>query len=155
MRADPALGLLGLELVQRVEPGGILEGPPVELQEIHLAHAEPLQPLLDAGAHHLGRHRLRRRAPFGEGERPLRPAPPRQQPSGHQLGAAVVIGHVEGVEAGIGIGAERVGRPVEVERRAVLLHVGDLPETRQDAADGEVRGELEALGLPGHVGLRV
>ena len=69
----------------------------------------------------LGRHRAGRRAPFGEDRRRAsrpRSAPPcGDQPveaAGDVLGAAVVVGHVEGVEAGLGIGAP--GRPPRASR---------------------------------------
>ena len=100
-RADQPLLLQLGHLVQRVEPGRMLEGPPVELQQIDLLDAEPVEPLLHALAHDVCCHRSRLGAPFGEGERTLlalRIA--RQQPAGDDLGAAIVVGHVERVEAG-------------------------------------------------------
>src|SRR5208282_1403263 len=53
-----------LEALHRVEIGGVLERPPVELEEIDRLHPEPLAAALDALAYGLGRHRTRRRAPF-------------------------------------------------------------------------------------------
>ena len=106
-------------LVQRVEPGRMLEGPPVELQQVDLLHAEPVEPLLHAPAHDVRCHRPGLRAPFGEGERPFflgRVA--REQPPGDDLGAAVVVGHVERVEAGLGIGLQRVGAAFRIDRLA-------------------------------------
>ena len=41
-------------------------------KQIDLVDAEPGKPLLDAATHDVGRHRPRLRAPFGEGERPVR-----------------------------------------------------------------------------------
>ncbi len=65
---QPVVAQLG-HLVQRVEPGRMLEAPPVELQQIDPVDAEPRPPLLDAGAHDRGRHLARGRTPFGEGQR--------------------------------------------------------------------------------------
>ena len=54
------------------------------------------------------------------------------------LGAAVVVGHVEAVEAGLGIVGQWPPRPVGIEGAAVALHVGDLPQAGDDAADLEI-----------------
>ena len=118
-RADQPLFFQPRHLMQRVEPGRMLEGPPVELQQVDLLDAEPVEPLLHAPAHDVRCHRPGLRAPFGEGERPLclgRVA--REQPAGDHLGAAIVVGHVERVEAGLGIGLERVGAAFRIERLA-------------------------------------
>ena len=50
-RADQPLLLQLRHLMQRVEPGRMLEGPPVELQQIDLLDAEPVEPFLHAPAH--------------------------------------------------------------------------------------------------------
>ena len=60
-RADQPLVLQPRHLVQRVEPGRMLEGPPVELQQVDLVDAEPVEPLLHALAH--DRRRSSARAP--------------------------------------------------------------------------------------------
>ena len=93
------------------------------------------------GAHDLRRHRPGLRAPFGHGDRPPSPRIAREQPAGDQLGAAVVVGHVEGVEAVRGIGLRAHRRPLGVERRAVLLDVGDLPEAADQPARSQARRE--------------
>ena len=64
--ADPALGLQLAELAHGVEIGRMLEHPPMQLQEIDPLGLQPVQAALDAGAHDLGRHLARRRAPLGE-----------------------------------------------------------------------------------------
>ena len=58
---------------------------------------------------------------------PRRRTVPGQQPPGDQLGAAVMVGHVEGVEAGLGVGVEGVGAALGVQRLAALLQVRHLP----------------------------
>ena len=57
-----------------------------------------------------------------------------------------MVGHVEGVEARVGVGAQGLGGPVEVERPAVALHVGDLPQPGHDPADVEAGRQLAAVG---------
>ena len=54
-RADQALLAQARHLVQRIEPGRMLERPPVELQQVDAFDAEPVEPLLDARAHDLRR----------------------------------------------------------------------------------------------------
>ena len=97
-----------VELLHRVEIGEMLEAPPMELEEIDRRHAKAPQAALDAGAHDFRRHRAGRRAPFGEGDGPMRagsfaPGDASQKPSRDQFRAAVVVGHVEGVEARSGV----------------------------------------------------
>ena len=65
--ADQPFLLHRLHLMQRVEPGGVLEAPPVELQQVDAGDAQPVEPLLHAAPHHVARHRPGLRAPFGEG----------------------------------------------------------------------------------------
>ena len=120
------------ELVQGVEPGRVLEAPPVELQEVEAGDAEAGEAFLDAGAHHLGGHRAGLGAPFGE--RDAAPAAG-EEAAGDELGAAVVVGHVEGVEAVADVGFQRVGAAVGVDGGSVLLEVGDLPEAADHAGD--------------------
>ena len=145
-RADQPLLLQPRHLVQGVQPRRMLERPPMELKQVDLVDAEPVEPLLHALADDIGRHRPRLRAPFGEGGRALfaiRIA--RQKPAGDQFRAAVVIGHVERVEAGLRIGLERVGAKLGVERRAVLLEIRNLPEAADQAADGEPVAKDDAV----------
>ena len=66
-----------------------------------------------------------------------------QQPAGDDLGTAIVVGHVEAVEAVRRIGLEVVRCQVGVEGGAVLLHVGHLPEAADEAADVEAVGERQ------------
>lgn len=76
----------------------------MQLQEIDPRNAKAVEAALDARFDDLARHLSRRRAPLGEGVAPFRVL--LQEQSGNVFGAAVVIGHVEGVEAGIGVGDE-------------------------------------------------
>jgi hypothetical protein len=70
---------------------------------------------------------------------------------------AVVIRHVERVEPGVGVLAERARRGIGIERRPVALHVGDLPQpvrtrgTSSPGASGSAGGEVGG----GHGGERV
>ena len=74
--------------------------------------------------------------------------------AGDVLRAAVVVGHVEAVEAGRGIVGHGGGGGIEVEAAAVALHVGDLPEAGDDAADVETGGEGDAF-RNGHAALGI
>ncbi len=65
------------------------------------------------------------------------------KPARDDFGAAVVVRHVEAVEAGRRIGGERVGAAFGVERRAAALLVGDLPEAGEDARNREVGRERD------------
>ena len=55
--ADEPFAAQRVETLHRVEIGGVLERPPMELQQIDRLDAEPLAAALDAFAHDLGRHR--------------------------------------------------------------------------------------------------
>ena len=58
-------------------------------------------------------------------------------------------GHVEGGEAGVGVGGHGVGGALRVEGGAVLLEVGDLPHAGEGARDGEAGGERDAVDVGG------
>jgi hypothetical protein len=60
-----------------------------------------------------------------------------------------VVGHVEGGEAGVGVGGE-VGAALRVEGGAVALEVGDLPQAGEGARDGQAGGELGQQVGEGH-----
>ena len=146
--ADGADQTLVLELrhfMQGVEPGGMLEAPPMELQEIDLVDAEPVEPFLHALADHIRRHRPGFRAPFGEGQRTLSGRITRQQAAGDDLGTSVVVGHVERVETGVDISLQSVGAVFRIERRTTFLQIGHLPQPTKQAADVEP-GKRRALG---------
>ncbi len=112
------------------------ERPPVELQEIDLVRLEPVQGALDRGTRRLpavigpgGGHHLVKTAGRVPGRTCTRPAASSAvEAAGDILGAAVMVRHVEGVEAGLGIGGKVGGGALLIELLAVALHVGDLPE---------------------------
>ena len=140
------------QLVHGVEPAGMLERPPVELKKVDALGLHPAARPIDGRAHHLRRHRPGSGAPLGEGRGPVAEARPDAaggehavEMPGDDLGAAVVVGHVEGVEAGRGIGRQLRRGALRVERLAVAFHVCDLPQAGDHAADGEPRRELDAL----------
>ncbi len=140
--ADQSFAPQRVEMFHRVEIGGMIKAPPVKLQQLDRLDAEPFPAALDAFADDRARHRPRRRAPFGEGDG--RRVGARDRPAGDQLGAAVVIRHVERVEAAPRIGEQRRGRGFAVEFAAVALHVGDLPQADDDARDFEIGRERRA-----------
>src|SRR5579863_10035706 len=120
--------------MKRVEPGQMLETPPMKLQQIDLFDAEPVEPLLNAATHDLRFHRTRRGTPFRESDRPAPRVITREQPAGDQFGATIVVGHVERIEALPRVRFERVRGLFGVERRAVLFEIGNLPETADKSA---------------------
>ena len=146
--ADLALRPELRQLGHGVEIGGMLIHPPMELQQVDALESHAGQAALDAGAHDRWRHGAGLGAPFGEGGGRLAAgagdlAAPRQieEAAGDDLGAAVVIGHVEAVEAGRGIAGHGRGTLVGIEGGAVALHIGDLPEAGDHAADLEIGRE--------------
>ena len=144
---DAALALELGQPAHGVEIARVVEQPPVELQQVDALDPQARQAAADAGAHHVGRHVAGLGAPFGQHRRASwPPAGISEQPAGDLLGTAVVVGHVEGVEARVGIGAQGLGGTVEIQRPTVALHVRDLPQPGHDAADLEAGGELAALG---------
>ncbi len=154
--ADHALLAQRREFGHRIEPGEVLEAPPMQLQQIDRGDAEAIQAAAHAGAHHLRRHRPRRGAPFGEhGRRRAARAGrrrARQKAAGDQLGAAVMVGHVEGVETGARVVEHGRGRRLDVERPGRALLVGHLPQAGDDAADLQIRGEADARRHGPHPG---
>ena len=148
---DQALGLQRREFAGGVEIGEVLEGPPVELQQVDAGDSEPGPRPADAGPHDVGRHGAGLRAPFREGAGSRGPGRhgARQQAARYHFGAAIMVGHVEGVEARRRIGGERVGAALRIERSAGALLVGDLPQSGDDARDRPVGGEGDA-GQRGH-----
>ena len=140
--ADQPLLAQRREFLQRVKPGGVLEAPPVELQKVDSRDPEPVQPLLDPGTNGFRRHPAGRRAPLGEGQRV---GTSLQETRGDDLGAAVVIRHVERVKAAVGIVSEVIGDLVRVQTGTVALHVRDLPKAGQDAADDQFVGQAEPV----------
>ena len=124
--ADQALLLQGRQLAHGVEIGRMLEGPPVELQQVDARRrrggpgcaarrrARPRGVIAPGAGHHLVN---RRGGAFACRARERQP----HAAAGDVLGAAVVVGHVEGVEAGLGIvghGGRRARRDRARGRRA-------------------------------------
>ena len=110
--ADEALLAQAHEVFEGVEVAGVLVAPPVELHDVHRRQVEAAQRGFDAGADRVEGHVGGRGAPFGEdrGGRLARLAHGAVDHAGHDLGAAVVVGHVEGVEARAGIVQKRLRR---------------------------------------------
>ena len=73
-----------------------------------------------------------------------------QEPAGDQFRAAVVVGHVERVEARAGVFEHGRRSRLRVEELAAALHVGDLPEAADNARDVESRRKRDAIGRVGH-----
>src|SRR5277367_3719739 len=148
--ADPASLAQGRQLLHRVEIARVLEGPPVKLQQVDRFDPEPRPCTLDALSHDLARHRSRRRAPFGERDgaaraRRLACGDALEKPARDDFRAAVVIGHVESIEARAGVFEHRARGDLRNERSRALL-VRDLPKPGDDAADLEAGGEHSAFG---------
>jgi hypothetical protein len=152
---DQAFRLQVRQLQHGVEIGRMLEGPPVELQEIDARHRQAIEAAPHGRAHDSRRHRAGHRAPFGEERRAAVAAAFEQAhaASGDVLRATVVVGHVEAVEAGVGIARHRRGRVVEIEGAAPALHVSNLPQAGDDAADLEAGHKKKAFGN-GHAAWR-
>ncbi len=149
--ADQALLLHRLHFMQGIEPGRVFEGPPVELQKVDLVDAKAGKPVLHTTAHHIARHRTRLRAPFGEGHRSLVASSiTLQEMAGDDLCRSVMIGHVEAVEPCIRVSLKRISPLLRIDRRTILFDIGNLPEAANEAADRQVRGEIDAFGMLGH-----
>ena len=67
------------------------------------------------------------------------------------LRGSVMIGHVERCEAGSDIGFHCRRRDRGIEHLPVSLHVGDLPQSREDSGDGEPVAKFAALDPYVHV----
>ena len=135
----------------------MLEAPPMELQEIDRSHAKAPQAHLDAGAHDFRGHRAGRRTPFGKRDGPMgaggfAPRDAGQEPSRDQFRAAVMVGHVESVEARSGVFEQSRRSRLPVELIAIALHIGDLPEAGDNAAQIESRRKRDAIRRVGHRG---
>ena len=122
------------QFVEGVEPFRMLECPPVELKKVDALDSKPGQPLFHPRPHHVACHRSGWRAPLREGAR-SRDATAGQQVAGDDLGAAIMVGHVEGVEPFRGVGGKPVGAGFRVDHLPVLFDIGDLPQPGQDARD--------------------
>ena len=102
--ADQAFLTQHRQLDERIQVGRMLEAPPVKLQQVNRINAQPVEAALHAGAHDRSGHRTRRRAPLREYGWAIRArvfsrAKPLEKAPADDLSAAVVIGHVEAVEA--------------------------------------------------------
>src|SRR6266481_8644815 len=122
----------------------MLEHPPVELQQIDPLETHAIETSLNAGPHYRCCHRPRFRAPFGEGGwrlaagcRHIAAAGQIEEASRDDLGAAVMVGHVETVEACPGVIGHGCSGTRGIEGLAASLHIGDLPQPGNDAADLE------------------
>ena len=145
-----------VELLHRVEIGEMREAPPMELQEIDRRDAKAPQAALDAGAHDFRRHRAGRRTPFGEGDGPMRAGgfargDASQEPSGDQFRAAVVVGHVERVEARSGVFEHAPSKPppgrASLPSRSMSATCQRPVTMRRDVESGRKR---DAIGRVGH-----
>jgi hypothetical protein len=148
---DATLAAQPVELEHGVEVPGMPVLPPVELQQVDARKPEPLETLADSFANNFLRHRPGKWAPLGE--RPgLAASGLREIPADEELGAAVVVGHVERVESRVGVLLEGPAGGIRIEWLAVALHVGDLPETSEHARHLEAGPELDARRAKGSVG---
>ena len=145
MCAIRSLGPQRLQMQQAVDPARIGIAPRMELQQIDPAGPKPLQRSLDRRTHVAERQRPRLRHPLREQLHRLRRARSFAQMARHDLGRPVVIGHVERGEAGVDVGAKRARGRLGVERAAVALHVGDLPQAGEHAGDGEIGGQRDPV----------
>jgi hypothetical protein len=68
----------------------------------------------------------------------------RPEETGDELGRPVVIGHVEGRQARIHVWLHRGRRAIQIDRAAVTLHVGKLPEPGEHTRNGEIRRKVRA-----------
>ena len=121
-----------LQEEQRVEPARIGVGPGVELQQIEPFGAEPCERTGDGGADVLARDRPRLGHPLGQ-QLDAAATGASAIEAGHVLGRAVVVGHVERRQPGLDIRPHRRRGGGEIDGPAVALHVGDLPQTGEDA----------------------
>ena len=115
----------------------------MELHQIDALDAQSPQAVPDPVAHDAGRHGTRRRAPFGESAHLAAPRP-RQQTAHNVFGAAVMVGHVERVEPGGSVVGKRCGRLVGVQQLSAALHIGNLPQTRQQTRDLKAGRDFDA-----------
>ena len=139
---DQPLVLQLHELFHGVDIAGMLVHPPMQLKQVYFLGPEPLEAFLDRGTHGFRRHDARLRAPLGQHAR-LRVradidgalAVALKQAPRDQLGAAVMVRHVEGVETGAGVVRHGIGRLIGLEQVAVPLHIRDLPQAGDNGAD--------------------
>jgi hypothetical protein len=141
--ADAPFAALAVELEHRVQIRGMPVLPPVKLQQGDPRETEAVETLLHALGNDLRCHRPREWAPLGERGR-VPAAGAREVAADEQLRAAVVVRHVEGVESRVGVLAQCLAGGIRVERRAVALHVGDLPEADEHARHLEPGCERDA-----------
>ena len=97
MGDQPFLAQAG-EFEHRVDVAWMVEGPPVELQQVYAFNTHPVERALHACTYRGRGHQARWRAPFGEGPHTAGPGA-REQLAGNQLCRTVMVGHVETVKA--------------------------------------------------------
>jgi hypothetical protein len=134
-----------------IEIARVVEQPPMQLEQVDALDAQAGEAAADAGANDVRRHLARLGAPFGKHRGALAGRHALQQPARDLLGTAIMVGHVEGVEARVGVGAQGSRGAVEIERPAIALHVRHLPQPGDHAADGEPGSELATVRPGGRV----
>ena len=137
------------EFGHRIDVAGMPELPPVELQQVQAIDTQAFETLPDPGADHIRRHGARRGNPLRKDFRSCRCtfAESAEKAAGDQLGAAIVIRHVECIEPGSGVVGQRIGAGIGIERPAAALHVRDLPEAHHHAGNFETAGQFATLRL--------
>ena len=107
------------------------------------------QRALDGRAHVGLRHAARLRHPLGQQLHAPPCARDRRRPA-TSFGRPIVIGHVERRQARGDVRRHGRGGALEIERAAVALHVGDLPQPGQHARDRQIRSELRFSAFDSH-----
>ena len=130
--------------LQRIDITGVTIVPPVKLEQVDALDPEPFEPLGHACANHLLAHLSRLGTPLGADPHG-KIGPARHQFACDQFGAAVVIGHVETVEAALGVVSKRTRRHRAIELRPASLHVGNLPQTGEQSRQLQTRGQFDTV----------
>ena len=146
---DRSFPLQPFEFGHRIDVAGMLELPPVELQQVQAIDTEALETLPDPGADHIRRHGARPGNPLRKDFRSCRCAcvESAEKAAGDQLGAAIVIRHVERIEPGMRVVGQRIGAGIGIQRPAAAFHVRDLPEPDHHAGNIEAAGQFASLRL--------
>ena len=148
--ADEALSLQILKVEERFQPARIGVVPGVVLQKIDRLDPEARQGALhrraDVGLRDLSRLRYPLREELRAWLQRSRPEEP-----GDHFGRAVVIGHVEGGESCLDVGAHCRRGTFEVQPPPVPLHVGQLPEAGEDARDGQIGRQVATFHYRRHL----
>ena len=129
---------------EAIQPARLGIVPGVELQEVDAVGVQPREGARNRLVHGRMTGGPRLRHPLGEKLHVIAAA---GQGARDHLGRAVMVGHVEGGEPGVGVGGHRVGGRPGIERCPAPLLVGDLPEPGDDPGDPEAGGQ-EGARLP-------